>query len=159
MVAVFYSRCRPQDSDPIEIVLRERRLFVGYPAFRNGVTPERGKLRDAIIDFHCDDAEWAKSTQSYDDRKMYSQTRNFARSIQINDIALVPRPSRGVVYAGRVVSGFSVLDDASWVEDYLRIRKSQNLDTSDVFSHIGDILQCCEVDEFRAVSFSRVKTQ
>ncbi len=156
MGKVFYSRCRPQDSDPIDIVVRERRVFIGYPAFREGMTPQRGRLRDAIIDFHCSDAEWTEATHNYRDRKMYSQTRNFARSIQIGDIALVPRPSRGVVYAGRAVSRFEVLDDASWADDYLRLRNEQNLDVSDVFSHLGDILQCCEVDEFRAISFSAI---
>lgn len=156
MTNVFFCRCRPQHSDPIEIVLREKRVFIGYPAWLKDVKPQRGKLRAAMIDVQCTDEEWASLSPRMftDDHKMYSQNRNFARSITCGDIALVPRPSKGVVYAGYVVQRFEVLDDAPWVDEYLELRKNQDLDIEDVFSHIGDVVQCCKVDNFRAISFA-----
>jgi hypothetical protein len=151
---VFFSRCRPQDSDPIEIVLRERRVFFGWPAWRDGVEPRRGHLRDSIVDFWCPEDEWTALYAKFGkDRKHYSQNRNFVRDIKLGAIALVPRPSRGVVYAGRVTKPFEVLNDPSWGDEYLHLRRQQGLDTGDEFSHLADVAQCCEVDHFRAVPF------
>lgn len=156
MPAVFYSRCRPQDADPIDIAVREHRVFIGYPAWREGIQPRRGHLREAIIDFDCSQTEWIEATRGFPDRKMFTQTRNFARKIQTGDIAMIPRPVRGVVYTGRVINPFQILNDANWANEYLELRKSQGLDASDEFSHVGDVVQCCEVDNFVAVPFATV---
>jgi hypothetical protein len=151
---VFFSRCRPQDADPIDIVVRERRVFIGWPAWRTGVEPRRGCLREAIVDFWCPDAEWAKLYAGFGrERRHYQQNRNFARTITPGALALVPRPGLGVVYAGRVISGFEVLDDPPWADEYLKIRRGQGLDADDEFSHLGDVAQCCMVDHFRALPF------
>jgi hypothetical protein len=152
--AVFFSRCRPQDSDPIDIVIRERRIFIGWPAWRDGVEPCRGRLRDAIVDLWCSDAEWAKLYAGFGrERRLYQQNRNFIRTIKPGAIALMPRPSLGVVYAGRVVTGFEVLDDPPWGDDYLEIRRAQGLDVEDEFSHLADVAHCCTVDRFRSLPF------
>ena len=149
---VVFSRCRPQGSDPIDIVVRERRAFIGYPAWREGAEQRRGHLREAVVDFHEPDTNWWKHRSQLENPKMSSQTRNFARSVAVGNIMLVPRPSRGVVYAGRVIRPFEVLDDPPWSDEYLRLREVQKLDTSNIFSHLADIAQCCEVDEFRPAS-------
>lgn len=152
--AVFFSRCRPQDSDPIEIVVKERRVFIGWPAWRADVEPHRGRLRESLIDLWCSDAEWAKHYSGFgQDRRHYQQNRNFIRTIKPGAIALVPRPSLGIVYAGRVTAGFEVLDDPPWADDYLDLRRAQGLDVEDEFSNLGDVAQCCTVDRFRALPF------
>ena len=155
---VFFSRCRPQDSDPIEIVLRERRVFIGYPAWRS-VNSEREKkrLRNHVIDLRCSDEEWAALRGGFGkDGREYQKNRNFVRAIEPGAIALVPRPGRGVVYAGRVTSPFELLDDPPWGEEYLRLRRKQGLDVSDECGHLADVAQCCAVDAFRSIPFAGV---
>jgi hypothetical protein len=160
--AVFFSRCRPQDADPIDIVLRERRIFFGWPAWREGVEPRRGHLREALVDFWCPESDWAALYTGFGnaglskERRHYQQNRNFVRGIKPGAIALVPRPSRGVVYAGRVTTPFGVLDDPAWGEEYLHLRREQGLDAEDEFSHLGDVAQCCAVDRLRALPFSLI---
>ena len=154
---VFFSRCRPQDSDPIEIVLRERRVFIGWPAWRKHVEPDRSHLRAALVDFWCPDDEWEVLYNEFgSERRNYQQNRNFVRRINPGSIALVPRPSRGVIYAGKVISKFEILDDPTWGSDYLNLREAQGLDATDEFSHLADVAQCCEVDCFRPLPISYV---
>ncbi len=157
--AVFFSRCRPQDSDPIEIVLRERRVFIGYPACRpvNGEL-EKKRLRNHVMDLHCSDEEWVALRRDLGKnwRREFQKNRNFVRAIEPGAIALVPRPGRGVVYAGRVTSPFELLDDPPWGEEYLQLRRKQRLDVSDECSHLADVAQCITVDDFRPIPFASV---
>lgn len=155
--AVFFSRCRPQDSDPVDLVVRERRVFIGYPALRAGVEARRDRLREAVIDLWCSDEEWESLRPTFGkDAKQYQQNRNFVRTIDPGAIALVPRPSRGVVYAGRVIGRFELLDDPPWADDYIELRRRQKLKTEDEPYYLADIAQCCEVDRFRAIPFPLV---
>ena len=84
----FFSRCRPsggaEQADPIEIVLRERRVFIGYPAWREGIEPRRGHLLEALIDFWCPEGEWQAFRTSPEQGKIrhYQKNRNFVRSIK-----------------------------------------------------------------------------
>ena len=87
------------------------------------------------------------------ERKPYQQNRNFVCNIEPGAIALVPRPSRGVVYAGRVTTRFEVLNDPPWGNEYLDLRCEQGLDSENEFSHLADVAQWCEVDHFRAGPF------
>jgi hypothetical protein len=149
---VFFSRCRPQSSDPIDLVLREGRVFIGWPAWRIGIVPQRGRLRDAIVDLRCPDEERAEfCSHCRSERSQYQKNRNFARSIKPGAIALVPRPNRGVVFAGRVVAPYELLNDPPWGDEYLSIRRQQGLDVEDPFSHLADVAQSCKIDSFRAV--------
>ena len=153
--AVFFSRCRPQNCDAIDLVLQKRLLFIGWPAWRTGIEPQRGKLREAIIDLHCTDEDWASFRQGLGpEGKQYQQNRNFVQRIDCGAIALVPRPERGVVYAGRVTKRFELLDDPPWGDAYLNIRREQELLVEDdMFSHLADVANCCTVDCFRALPF------
>ena len=154
--SVFFSRCRPQGCDPIDIVIRERRIFIGYPAWRNDAVPQRGHLRDAVVDLWCSDAEWNAfyETSDRNQRKQYQQNRNFVRRVTPGSIALVPRPDRGVIYAGRIVKHFELIDDPLWSDEYLRLREEQQCDEGGgEFSHLADVAQCCEVDIFRPLPF------
>lgn len=154
---VFFSRCRPQNSDPIDLVVRERRVFIGYPAWRAGVEPRPDRLREAVVDLWCSDEEWAALRPTFGgDAKQYQQNRNFVRAIDPGSIALVPRPSRGVVYAGRVTRRFELLDNPRWGDDYIELRRQQGLKTEGEPYFLADVAQCCEVDEFRAIPFPLV---
>lgn len=156
---VFFSRCRPQSSDPIDIVLRERRAFIGYAAWRTDVEPRRGHLREAMIDFRCSDDAWNAYYSKFDkeNRKQYQQNRNFIQSINPGAIALVPRPNRGLIYAGRVVAPFEMLDDPPWGDEYLHLREREKRGEGyGLFSHLADVAHCCEVDRFRSLPFSLV---
>lgn len=152
--AVFFSRCYPQDCDAIEIVLRERRVFIGYPAFRTGVVPDRHRLRDSVVDPWISDEEWSGLRQRVEQpRREYQQNRNFVREIQPGAIALVPRASKGVVYAGWVLRPFELLDDPPWADDYLRVRKEQGRSVENVPHLLADVAQCWEVDRFRPIPY------
>ena len=152
---VFFSRCRPQDSDPIELAVRVGRVFIGWPAWRVGIRPRHGQLRKAIVDLRCSDEEWDTHYAKFDTkaRKHYQQNRNFIHAIERGAIALIPRPNRGVVYAGRVKMPFELLDDPPWGDEYLGIRQEQGLDVAEKFSHLADVAQCCEVDRFTPLPF------
>jgi hypothetical protein len=149
---VFFSRCRPQESDPIDLVRRERRIFIGYPAWREDVPPRRGHLREAVVDLLCPDEEWASLRATFGDKgREYQKNRNFVRVVKPGAIALVPRPNRGVVYAGRVVAPFELLDNPPWGDEYLHLRHDQGLGVENDFTHLADVAQCCEVDWLRAI--------
>lgn len=154
---VFFSRCRPQKADPVDLAVRERRLFIGWPAWRPGVIPRRGHLREAIIDLGCSDEAWAALCPHLGkNRPKYVQNRNLVRDVSTGAIALVPRPSRGVVYAGRVAGPFTLLDHPPWGEEYLQLRRDQGLDVEDELGHLADVAQGWEVDRFRALPFPLV---
>ena len=154
---VFFSRCRPQDSDPIDLVLRERRVFIGYPAWRKLPEYPRDRLRESVIDLWCSDEEWAGLKRGFgNDSKQYQQNRNFVRTVHPGAIALVPRPSRGVVYAGRVIGRFELLDNPPWADDYIEFRRERGHDIGDEAECAANVAQCCKVDSFRPIPFPLV---
>ena len=106
-----------------------------------------------MIDLWCSDEEWADLKRGFGpDSKQYQQNRNFVRTIHPGAIALVPRPCRGVVYAGRVIERFELLDNPSWADDYIEFRRSRGLDISDEADCAANVAQCCEVDSFGSVA-------
>ncbi len=157
---VFFSRCRPQNADPIDLVLQEKRVFIGWPAWRPGRQPRRGHLRDSLVDLLCSEEEWLRLCSNpkfgRDCRKQYTQNRNFVRSIEVGSITLVPRPGRGYVYAGRVIEPFRLFDDPPWGESYLRFRREHELVSEPEINHLADVAQCWKVDRFREIHFSAI---
>lgn len=144
------------------MVLRKRRVFIGYPPWRAGVEPQRGHLRDAIVDLHCPDEEWKRFCGGLEgdqlrDRREYNENCRLARDVKPGAIVLVPRPERGLVYAGRVVGQFELLNDPPWSGAYLDlIREHRCYDEARTFLYLGDVAQSCKVDEFRRISFPLV---
>lgn len=155
--AVFFSRCYPQSCDAIKIVLKEKRVFIGHPAFRADVVPDQNQLRAAVVDPWISDEEWNEIRKNVvEPRRQHQQNRNFVRQIKPGAIALVPRAAEGVVYAGRILRPFELLDNPPWAEDYLRIRQEQNCNVEDVPSVLADVAQCWEVDHFRAIPYPMI---
>jgi restriction endonuclease len=152
---VFFSRCRPQEADPIDLVLQFRRVFIGYSAWVKNVTKVRGRLRRCIIDLNCSDEEWAAHCREFDakNKAHYQQNRNLVCSVKPGAIALIPRPKRGLVYAGRIKTPFELLDNPPWGDKYLDLRRAQGLYVDDQFSHLGDIAQSWAVDRFIPIPF------
>ena len=135
-------------------MLRERRVFIGWPAWNPGVERDRHQLRAGIIDLRCDEAEWRRLYAGLGpDRRNYQTNRNFVHDVEPGAIALVPRPALGVVYAGRVVEGFDLVDDPPWADDYLALRRTQGQEAGNEPDHVADVAQCCRVDRFRALPF------
>lgn len=147
---VFFCRCRPQDADPIEIVLGERRIFIGWPAWRPGRAYRRGHLRDAIVDLSCSEQEWQSVFPRLGkDRRHYTQNRNLVAKVTPGSIVLVPRASRGVVFAGRISGSFQLINNPPWSTEYLQLRRSQGLTVDEESSHVADVAQTWQVDRFR----------
>lgn len=156
---VFFVRCRPQDADLSKIVRDYKRVFIGYPMWLTKEEDNRGTsaLKEQIADLDCTDSEWEnylKKAPKAENGKQYTQNRNLVKRVDEGSIVLVPRPSEGLVLAGRV-GKFELLDDPPWAEEYLEIRKQRNLEREHR-SHIADVAQCWPIDNVRELPFSSI---
>lgn len=150
---VFYSRCKPQDVDAIDIVLAERRIFIGWPMRQNGAAYNPRSLRNCVVDLSCDEDEWRANFEVSDRRRQYNQNRNLVKNVGCGSIALVPRPSRGVIYCGKIVSEFHLIDAPPWYDRYMEIRGDE--DNEETW-HAADVAQCWSVDQFRPIPTPRI---
>lgn len=145
---VFFSRCRPQEADPIDLAVRARCIFIGWPTRRPNTQRRAGHLRKCIGDLRCSAEEWTALYAKFDkkNRQHYQQNRNFIHEIIRGAIGLIPRPNLGVVFAARVKTPFELLDNPPWGDEYLALRRAKALDVANEVSHLADVAQCCEVD-------------
>ena len=150
---VFYSRCKPQDFDAIEIVKEEKRIFIGHPMARSGANYDPLNLRNCVVDLSCEHDEWNTAHAASSRKKQYNQNRNLVRHVGIGSIALVPRPTLGVIYCGRVISKFELVNAPPWYTRYMEVRGDQDTDTK---WHAADVAQCWSVDEFRDIPIPRI---
>lgn len=153
----FFVRNRPQSCDAVEISLDARHSFVGYPMWRKGCNPTSTGFVEALINPICDADEWenARSEVHGHWRREYTANRNLALEAVPGSITLIPRPDRGVVYAG-IVEAFEIVDRPSWGAAYLQKRRDQGLEATDVDSHLGDVAQGWRVDGWTALPYLRV---
>lgn len=159
----FFSRCRPQGCDAVDIALQARRIFVGYPPWHKapGGNFDLKNVAAGLYDIGCNEEEWETAKTALKASKWYhramTQNHNLAREVEVGSIACIPRPDRGCIYIGRVVSRF-VLENApsAWANDYIKLRKTQGLPIQPEASHIGDVVQCWRVDNFAEVPFALV---
>jgi hypothetical protein len=153
---VFFCRCRPQESDAVDIVLATDRVFIGYPAWRAGKYLQDHDFRDAIIDLSATDQNADPTASEF--RKWLRQVsanRRLVREVTEGSIVLVPRPARGKVYAGRVL-GFELVNNPPWGDDYLTLRRSQGLWADPRASHLADVVQGWRVDRWREVPYTSI---
>jgi hypothetical protein len=157
MPIVFFCRCRPQDSDAIDIVLDTRRVFIGYAAWREGKFEQDHSFRSAIIDLSSTDQDGSaldpQIKSNY--RRQISLNRNLVREATNGSIVLVPRPARGFVYAGRTL-GFELVDNPSWGDEYLSLRRKQGLPVEPRGSHLSDVVQGWRIDGWRQIPFPAI---
>ena len=154
---VFYVRNRPQGCDVVDLALRTKRSFIGYPAWRPGRNNRTYNLRDSIVDLSCSDLDWQNSLSSQPAKwkKQISANRNLVREATPGSIILMPRPDRGLIYAGRVLC-FELVDNPSWGNEYIALRQAQGKSCEPVGSHLADVAQGWRVDDWHEVPFSVV---
>ena len=153
---VFFSRNKPQDSDAVDICLKYNRTFIGYPALKKGYSNLSVDMIDLSLDentFQQQLSQLDASCSEKDYRKQITTNRNLVHEIKPGYITLIPRPDRGLVYAGRVEK-FFFDGDPAWAKDYLDLRKKQDLEIDNCISHMADIAQGWQVDKWRGVPFS-----
>jgi hypothetical protein len=123
---VFFSRCKPQGADALTIALEASRIFIGYPMPRVGADYQPRNLNACVVDPSCSDEEWEHArAQQPAIRPQYNQNRNLIKGIPLGSIAMIPRPDRGVIYCGKIVSGFELINNPSWYDQYMRLRRDQ----------------------------------
>jgi hypothetical protein len=163
MGEAFYSRCKPQDADALKIALDTKRIFIGYPMVKKGKIYSPQNLHSCIVDPACGDTEWSHWHNLSNRNRQYNRNRNFVNKIKIGSVAMIPRPSLGVIFCGRVKSPFQLENNPAWYSDYLELRRSQKLSNDDPSHengegpwHAADVAQCWEVDEFRPIPIPRI---
>lgn len=154
MPIVFFCRLRPQGCDAVDLALQTRRVFIGYPAWRDGKLDQEHSFRSALIDLSVPDQDADLLDQSLDAgyRRQVSANRNLVREVDMGSIVLMPRPARGVVYAA-FTDGFELVDDPTWGETYLALRTAQRQTVEPRGSHLADVVQGWRVDQWHALPF------
>lgn len=157
MPNVFFSRCKPQGADVIDVVLEHRRVFIGYPMHRNGAAYDPHDIHSCVVSPAAPEEEWRQVHTESDRRREYKQNRNLVARIQQDDLVLVPRPGRGVIYCGKIDGSFQLESDPPWYDQYMSIRAVQNCspDSHDCW-HAADIAQGWKVDSFRSIPVPKV---
>ena len=137
---VFFCRSRPQGCDAIDIVLDRKRAFIGYPAWREGRYLQEHSFRSAMVDLSAIDQDSSTLASQLDSvyRRLIAVHRNIVRDAGDGSIVLVPRPARGLVYAGRTL-GFELVDNPSWGETYLSLRSKQGKEVEPRGSHLQQV--------------------
>jgi Restriction endonuclease len=153
---VFFCPSRPQGSDPIEIVLKQSRVFIGYPAWRPGKFQQDHDFREAILDLGSTDHDDEPTDgEIHGWRRQIAGNRRLVREVGEGAIVLIPRPARGVVYAGRIL-GFELVNDPPWGAEYLELRQAQGLEIEPRGSHLGDVVQGWRVDRWRPTPYPAI---
>jgi hypothetical protein len=116
-------------------------------------------LSACVVDPSCDDDEWrATHAQQLNRSPQYNQNRNLVRAVAVGSIALIPRPSLGLIFCGRVVHDFELVNSPPWYDHYMQLRHDQGRkeEDSDKWWHAADVAQSWEVDEFRPIPVPRI---
>ena len=86
---VFFCRSRPQGCDAIDLVRDERRVFIGYPAWRKGRYEQDHNFHEAIRDLSsADQDQVALDSRVNDWRPKISAQRNLVREVVRGSIVL-----------------------------------------------------------------------
>ena len=153
---VFFSRCKPHGYDAVKVALEANRIFFGYCLRKKGVAYNRHHLSSCIVDVTCNEEEWNRWRDLSDKIKQYNRNRNFAKRITKGSIALIPRPSSGVVYCGIVDSEFELVDDPAWYGTWEDIWTQKDGRSPEEVGIAGEVAQTWSVDRFRPLSILRI---
>jgi hypothetical protein len=123
----FYVKCRPQGADIIDLVLKYKRVFIGYPVWKKQPFDQHN-IRSCMLDISTDKKLWNVSQLETKPSAQVTHNHNMAVRIKKGDLVLVPRLENGVVYVVRVKSQFELINDPLWADEYLNLRKENNLD-------------------------------
>jgi len=162
MGLVFFSRCKPQGCDAVNLALAHKIIFFGYPALKDKYDPT--KLDECLIDPDMNDEAWQILKKKHKLHKEQSASHNLVLEIKNNlqkgekVIGLIPRPSMGVIYAGEV-QRFKLHRNPAWASEYIEMRQGQkpiiNYDDQEG-QHIADVAQCWHVDKFHKIPYHQI---
>lgn len=151
---VFFVRNKPQDADIIELNLKIKRVFVGYPPFKKGRKFNENNIKSCTYDLSND----SFTKDDIVDSRFYRHISNYTRLVKetVKDsFVIIPRPERGCYYIGKIKK-FELVDNPDWIDDYKKIRIEQKLNWEEKEVghqyHVGDIIQSWIVEEFKPVS-------
>lgn len=151
---VFFVRNKPQNADIIELVLKQKRVFLGYPPFKKGIAFNANNIKSCIYDISKDNFD-KKDVEDSDFEREISKNINLVKDAIPNSFVIIPRPERGFYYIGKIKK-FELINNPYWIDDYKKIRLEQNLtwdkEATESQYHIGDIVQSLVVEDFRPVS-------
>lgn len=153
----FYNRAKPQDCDGLKIFQRARRVFIGYPLWKDGEKYRPDNLHNCLVDPTCPNDEWEhekniKKMQNDKHVPMYTKNRNFIPLVTIGSIVVIPRLEQSCAYIGRITSEFEIVNSPPWAEQYMRLREDQGAYLDDnVHRHIGDVAQGWKVNGYKRI--------
>ena len=155
---VFYCRCKPDGYDIIDIVRKEKRAFIGYPAWRKEDRQDHSflsALHDISSGVPASDA-LSRDARENGYKSQININCNLVRDVGDGSIVLVPRPALGLVYVG-LTCGFELVDNPDWKQDFLDLqKKKQSLDANLKESHVANVVQGWKVDKWRDVPFTAI---
>jgi hypothetical protein len=152
----FYTRCKPQDADIIELVKQKKRVFIGYPAWKQQGYQKWDEETDFSsidpLDYLYDLTTYDKQTISlpaeYRQKSWKSQVvqnSNLVNDVSPGSYVLIPRARQGVCYIGKVKRYETI--GPHLLLAYQKIRAQQGLKTKPVWSHAGDVMQSFLLEE------------
>lgn len=156
MPQVFYSRCKPYKYDALDVALYSNRIFFGHAMRKADTVYDRRNLKNCVVDVTCGDDEWANWHARSDKRNQFNGNRNFAKKITPGSIALIPRPSSGVIYCGIVTGDFELVDNPDWYPIWEKIWQSAPLTAPEESWIAIEVAQTWPVDTFRAISLPKI---
>lgn len=158
MSIVLVSKAKPQDCDALRIFKDARRMFLGYPLCTESYDSEA--LGTCLVNpLTCPDEQWCEAVKGESNRRMHSRYRNVIREVEQERengaIAMVPRPSDGVVHVGWIIGPFEIVNAPPWGKDYLELRERNGVYGDDeTHHHVADVAQGWPVDEYRRINLS-----
>lgn len=159
---VLYAKLRPQGADIAALCQQERKIFVGYPAWRRGMPATARPSPEHLIDVglrveRIDASELSESIEA-PKRKSYAQAVNAQRTriLQVGpgSLAMIPRLGDGIVYVAEILSRFQVFDPTTWAGRYLDERRNARLPVDNELSHVGDVMQGWDTGDWTPVPFA-----
>lgn len=134
MSKVFFVKNKPQGADMINLVLKYNRVFIGYPAWKNGIERNPEDIARAVYDMKRDDFTKSDLSDKLNKRQKNGTFRHvkYAKRVQPGDYVIVPRVGSGTCFIGKIESPFEIDVDLSRHKEYLNLRKQQKLDATEV---------------------------
>ena len=164
MAVVLLSRAKPQKCDALPIFKQASRIFLGYPLLKKGTPYTRQTLCTCLVNpLTCSEEEWRSAVQDERNRgtqAMYARYRKLICKVEHarrkeEAIAVIPRPSEGVAYVGRIEGPFEITCAPCWGEKYLDLREQNKLDRDDNGKHhIADVVQGWRVEKYCRIDLS-----
>src|ERR1041384_6493378 len=120
-------KCRP-GVDLIPLILKHRRVFIGYPAWLEGWKWDPRDVRTALLKIDdeqaCGLATLDPECKSRGYKSRITRNQNLLKSIDAGSMVVIPRLNQGLCYIGRISDRFEFVSDPSeWATDFEDLRK------------------------------------